>query len=127
MTVKTYGWAGVSTIDGNTRFRVGKNKYRKATLEWHGHENVQGVELPSEMTEIEAFDYLKTNFAKMVKGVAAPVAKEAVAPEPKATKKRGRKAKMTLEEAMALVPTRENGKYVRKAEREKRAQELINS
>lgn len=65
MTNKTFSVAGVSTLNGKTKLRFANDSMRIKTLAKNGHEDIDLVTLPNEMTKAEIARYLEeTNFAK---------------------------------------------------------------
>ena len=64
MTYKKFSVAGVSTLNGKTKLRFANDSMRIKTLAKNGHENIDLVCLPQEMTKAEIARYLEeTNFA----------------------------------------------------------------
>ena len=59
-TDKLYTVAGVSTLNGDTKARFANDVMRIKVLAKNGHENIQLVELPNEMTKVEAAKFLAT-------------------------------------------------------------------
>lgn len=59
-TDKLYTVAGVSTLNGDTKARFANDVMRIKVLAKNGHENIQLVELPNEMTKVEASKFLAT-------------------------------------------------------------------
>ena len=57
-TDKLYTVAGVSTLNGDTKARFANDVMRIKVLAKNGHENIQLVELPNEMTKVEAAKFL---------------------------------------------------------------------
>lgn len=65
MTNKKFSVAGVSTLNGKTKLRFATDSMRIKTLAKNGHEDIDLVTLPGEMTKAEIARYLEeTNFAK---------------------------------------------------------------
>lgn len=59
-TDKLYTVAGVSTLNGETKARFANDVMRIKVLAKNGHTDIQLVELPNEMTKIEASKFLAT-------------------------------------------------------------------
>lgn len=59
-TNKTFAVAGVSTLNGKTKIRFANDVMRIKILAKNGHENVELVELPHEMTKAEIAQHLKS-------------------------------------------------------------------
>jgi hypothetical protein len=59
-TDKLYTVAGVSTLNGETKARFANDTMRIKVLAKNGHTDITLVELPSEMTKIEAAKFLAT-------------------------------------------------------------------
>jgi hypothetical protein len=57
-TDKLYTVAGVSTLNGETKARFANDTMRIKVLAKNGHTDITLVELPSEMTKIEAAKFL---------------------------------------------------------------------
>lgn len=60
MTDKLFSVAGVSTLDGETKARFANDVMRVKVLRKNGHQNIMLVELPREMTKLEAAEFIKT-------------------------------------------------------------------
>jgi hypothetical protein len=58
MTDKLYSVCGVSTLNGDTKIRFANDTMRIKVLAKNGHEDIQLVELPSEMTKVEAAKFI---------------------------------------------------------------------
>lgn len=59
-TNKTFAVAGVSTLNGKTKIRFANDVMRIKILAKNGHESVELVELPHEMTKAEIAQHLKS-------------------------------------------------------------------
>jgi len=59
-TDKLYTVAGVSTLNGETKARFANDTMRIKVLAKNGHTDITLVELPSEMTKVEAAKFLAT-------------------------------------------------------------------
>jgi hypothetical protein len=60
MTSKTFAVAGVSTLNGVTKFRLAKDMTRVKVLAKNGHTDIQLVELPVPMTKEAAIAHLRS-------------------------------------------------------------------
>jgi hypothetical protein len=58
MTDKVYSVCGVSTLKGDTKIRWANDVMRIKVLAKNGHTDIQLVELPSEMTKLEAVKFI---------------------------------------------------------------------
>jgi hypothetical protein len=98
MTDKTFKYAGVSTVNGNTKVRFANDLDRVKTLTKNGHDDIDLRELPGELTKPEAVAFLAK--AEGFEGDASMAIDEANAkynPEPKTVTvtKAADKAKVT--------------------------------
>lgn len=59
-TDKKFSVAGVSTLNGKTKIRWANDVMRIKILAKNGHENVELVELPHEMTKAEIVQHLRS-------------------------------------------------------------------
>lgn len=59
-TAKKFGVAGVSTFNGKTKIRFANDIMRIKILAKNGHENLELINLPKEMTKLEIAEYLKS-------------------------------------------------------------------
>ena len=57
-TDKKFAVAGVSTLNGKTKIRFANDSMRVKILAKNGHDNVELVELPREMTKREIAEHL---------------------------------------------------------------------
>ena len=57
-TDKQYSVCGVSTLNGDTKIRFANDTMRIKILSKNGHQDIQLVELPTEMTKVEAAKYI---------------------------------------------------------------------
>jgi hypothetical protein len=74
-TDKKFSVAGVSTLDGKTKIRFANDSLRIKILEKNGHQNVELINLPHEMTKAEIAAHLvATGF-----GAGNPAVESAVA------------------------------------------------
>lgn len=74
-TDKKFAVAGVSTLDGKTKVRFANDVMRIKILAKNGHENVELIDLPREMTKAEIAQHLiATEFGKGNPAVEAAVA-----------------------------------------------------
>lgn len=55
---KTFSVAGVSNLNGVYKLRVANSTDRVKVLMRNGHEDIRLIQLPSEMTKLEAVNYL---------------------------------------------------------------------
>lgn len=145
---KLFTIAGTGARNGVTRLRGGVDAGREAAMVKAGLTNIILVTLPHAMTKLEAAKYIQPlpEFAGAAEQEAiqsyidnqddapkAPKAKkaktvEAVAPEaPASDAVSDMKAemKLTFEEALAQVPTREKGRFIKKEVREQMARDLM--
>lgn len=60
MTDKSFNVCGVSTLNGDTKIRFANDVMRIKVLAKNGHTDIQLVELPSEMTKVEAAKFIST-------------------------------------------------------------------
>ena len=58
-TDKQFTVAGVSKLDGEYKVRFANDTLRIKVLAKHGHEDITLVELPSEMTKLDAVQFIK--------------------------------------------------------------------
>lgn len=58
---KTFSVAGISTLNGDTKVRFAKDLARVKVLEKNGHKDIKLVDLPKEMTKMDAVAFLKTH------------------------------------------------------------------
>ena len=73
-TDKKFGVAGVSTFNGKTKIRWANDVMRVKILHKNGHENIEFINLPYEMTKAEIVKYLQDNdFALGRPDVAAAI------------------------------------------------------
>jgi len=72
-TDKTFSIVGVSTLNGNTKMRFANDIMRIKVLAKNGHTDIQLVELPDEMTKVEA-----AKFVQKLPEFQGDVAQEAV-------------------------------------------------
>jgi hypothetical protein len=74
-TDKKFAVAGVSTLNGKTKVRFANDVMRIKILAKNGHENVELIDLPHEMTKAEiAAHLIATGFGKGNAAVEAAVA-----------------------------------------------------
>lgn len=74
-TDKKFAVAGVSTLAGKTKIRFANDTMRIKILAKNGHQDVELVELPSEMTKAEIAQHLKAiEFGKGNSAVEAAIA-----------------------------------------------------
>ena len=74
-TNKKFAVAGVSTLNGKTKVRFANDVMRIKILAKNGHENVELIDLPHEMTKAEIAQHLiATEFGKGNSAVEAAVA-----------------------------------------------------
>lgn len=74
-TDKKYSVAGVSTLSGKTKIRFANDAMRIKILAKNGHQDVELIDLPREMTKGEIAQHLvEIDFAKGRKAVADAVA-----------------------------------------------------
>lgn len=59
-TDKLYTVAGVSKLDGETKVRFANDVLRIKVLQKHGHTDIMLIELPNEMTKLDAVKFIKT-------------------------------------------------------------------
>jgi hypothetical protein len=72
---RTFTIAGVSTSPEGVktyRFANGKLNLRANTLRHFGHTSIELMELPREMTKVQAISWLMTHHARLVKGAVVP-------------------------------------------------------
>lgn len=74
-TDKKFAVAGVSTLNGKTKIRFANDTMRIKILAKNGHENVELINLPHEMTKAEIAQHLiSTGFGQGNAAVEAAVA-----------------------------------------------------
>jgi hypothetical protein len=73
MTDKLYTVAGVSTLNGETKARFANDVMRVKVLRKNGHENIILIELDTEMTKLQAAEFIKD-----LPEFQAPEAQEAI-------------------------------------------------
>ena len=74
-TDKKFAVAGVSTLAGKTKVRFANDTMRIKILAKNGHENIELVDLPREMTKAEIAAYMvETGFGKGNAAVEAAIA-----------------------------------------------------
>jgi hypothetical protein len=74
-TDKKFAVAGVSTLNGKTKIRFANDTMRIKILAKNGHDNVDLINLPHEMTKAEIAEHLiATGFGKGNAAVEAAVA-----------------------------------------------------
>jgi hypothetical protein len=73
MSDKLFSVAGVSTLNGETKARFANDVMRIKVLRKNNHENILLVELPREMTKLEAAEFIRT-----LPEFDAPEAQEAI-------------------------------------------------
>lgn len=111
MTDKLYTVAGVSTLNGETKARFANDVMRIKVLRKNGHQDITLVELPREMTKLEAAEFIKA-----LPEFDNPVAQEAIdeaigkraprvqrKPAVKAAVKRAAKPKNMLERGKQIL------------------------
>lgn len=59
-TDKLFTVAGTSKLNGEVKVRFANDVMRIKVLAKHGHEDINLIELPNEMTKLEAVQFLKT-------------------------------------------------------------------
>jgi hypothetical protein len=85
---KQFTVAGISTLNGVTKYRVANSLKREAILKKSGHTNIQLIELPQAMSKEDAFTFIAAH-ADFQED--RPTAKGGVAPKAK-TEKTAKKA-----------------------------------
>lgn len=74
-TDKKFAVAGVSTLNGKTKIRFANDTMRIKILSKNGHENVDLIPLPNEMTKVEIGQYLTSiNYGAGNDAIVAAVA-----------------------------------------------------
>lgn len=58
---KMFAVAGISTLEGDTKVRFAKDLARVKVLEKNGHKDIKLVDLPKQMTKVDAVAYLLTH------------------------------------------------------------------
>jgi hypothetical protein len=138
---KTFTVAGYSVRLGVKKLRVANSMDRVKVLVRAGHKDIVLQELPYPMTKEQAQQFLTTGFTAesqqdLFAGNTASedtvqAASEAAAPEAAEPAQSVEAAvesaapAMTLEEALAQVPVREKGRFLKREVREERARELM--
>ena len=130
---KTFTVAGYSVRLGVKKLRVANSMDRVKVLVRAGHKDIFLQELPWPMTKEQAKQHLETGFTteSQLDLFAAKAASEDTAPEAaepaqsvEAVVESAAPA-MTLEEALAQVPVREKGRFLKREVREAKARELM--
>lgn len=107
MNDKLFSVAGVSTLNGETKVRFANDVMRIKVLAKNGHTDITLVELPSEMTKLEAAEFIGT-LPEFQNDVAQEAIAEAVgkrAPKaPKVEAKPAKTAKVERKPAKAAAP-----------------------
>jgi hypothetical protein len=85
---KQFTVAGISTLNGVTKYRVANSLKREAILKKSGHTNIQLIELPQAMSKEDAISFIATHADFQID---KPSAKGGVAPKAK-TEKTAKKA-----------------------------------
>ena len=97
-TDKTFSIVGVSTQDGNTKMRFANDIMRIKVLAKNGHTDIQLVELPDEMTKVEA-----AKFVQRLPEFQSDTAQDAIA---EYLAKNDRAAKVTVKKAVKAAVER---------------------
>lgn len=133
--MKKFTVAGTSVLNGVKKIRFATNMDRVKVLMRNGHDDIELQELPHAMTKDEIRAYLGA--APVVAVVVAAAEPEVIEAGPDTVKwlKEGEtpswqeeEAKVTyetLEEALAAVPLREKGRFIKKEVREQMARDLM--
>jgi len=133
--MKKFTVAGTSVLNGVKKIRFATNMDRVKVLMRNGHDDIELQELPQAMTKDEIRAYLGA--APVVAVVVAAAEPEVIEAGPDTVKwlKEGEtpswqeeEAKVTyetLEEALAAVPLREKGRFIKKEVREQMARDLM--
>lgn len=127
---KLYTHAGWSTLEGERKMRAASSAKRVQVLKYCGHTDIDMHELPVPMNWAEVQEYLINNKLpasvqeRAAAQVATPVAEEAVVPE-EVVAEAAVAAQLTFEEALAQVPLREKGRFIKREVREEMARKLM--
>lgn len=114
MTDKLFSVAGISTLNGETKVRFANDVMRIKVLAKNGHTDITLVELPSEMSKLEAAEFIQalpefqTDLAQ--EAIAEAVGKRApkapkVEAKPAAKAKVERKPAVKAPKVKATMPT----------------------
>ena len=134
--MKTFTVAGHSTLNGVKKIRFATNMDRVKVLMRNGHEDIELQELPHAMTKDAIRAFLGGTPAAVVAviAVAEPTVIEA-GPDtvkwleegetPSWQEEEAKVTYETLEQALAAVPLREKGRFIKKEVREQMARELM--
>jgi hypothetical protein len=124
MSNKTYTVAGVSTQNGVTKPRFASDMdSRVFMLNYTGHKDIKLVNLPTEMTKMQAVQFLQTNEHFQDDAAQGALLAYIEKNTPKAAGKRGRPLKLPT---LADVPVRgENGAFLKREVREQMLADMI--
>lgn len=129
--MKTFTVAGRSTLKGVTKIRFANDLVgRVKKLQAHGHTNVELQELPRAMTKDEIRVFLGVAPAAATEQPAATTEQPAATTDQPAatTDQPAEESAVTyasFEEALATIPLREKGRFIKKEVREQMARDLM--
>jgi len=133
--MKTFTVAGTSVLNGVKKMRFATNMDRVKVLLRNGHEDIELQALPHAMTKDEIRAFL--GGAPVVAVVVAAAEPEVIEAGPDTVKwleegetpswqeEEAKVTYETLEEALAAVPMREKGRFIKKEVREQMARDLM--
>lgn len=123
MDKNVYKIAGVSTLNENVKLRFAKDLVQRLSqLGYHGHTDIQLIELPEAMSKLDAALHLQAHEAFQGKAAQDAIAAFVAKNTPKAPAQRGRPMKLPT---LADVPTRANGKFISRAVREQMLEQMV--
>lgn len=104
---KLFTVAGTSNLNGTVKFRFANDMSRVKVLEYHGHTEVQLIQLPTAMTKADAIAYLESQ------GSDEPAVEDAA--EPAAQGPALDVTEEAIQEMIATMPKRnERGHFINK-------------
>jgi hypothetical protein len=143
---KTYAVAGYSVCKGIFKMRLAKDFDRIKTLIRTGHTEIEMFELPQAMTKLDAHLWLEVNHPRANVGAKVGAVEKAfevtdalaaswkdyyptfntvVEEEQPTFEIKEATNRLTFEEALAQVPMREKGRFIKRDVREQMARDLM--
>ena len=120
---KLYTHAGWSTLNGERKMRAASSAKRVQVLKYCGHTDIDMHELPVVMNWAEVQEYLINN--KLPASVQERAAQVTDAVPEEVVAEAAVAAQLTFEEALAQVPMREKGRFIKREVREEMARKLM--
>ncbi len=120
---KLYTHAGWSTLQGERKMRAASSAKRVQVLKYCGHTDIDMHELPVVMNWAEVQEYLINN--KLPASVQERAAQVTAAVPEEVVAEAAVAAQLTFEEALAQVPMREKGRFIKREVREEMARKLM--